>query len=98
MQVADECTEWHVIGNALNGEGSFLWIGNIVEHFQDPSNAQDEHEEDSSPTCAQRVSPAGLCSWDRWRMEVVKKGGAHGLLYKPPASFGGRFILWAKAG
>jgi len=81
MQVADESPEWNVIGDDLNRERGFLWIRDVVEHFEDARHAEDEHEEDGCPACAQGVTPARLCSWNGWRVEVVKKRWSHGIFY-----------------
>ena len=52
MQVADEATKGNVIGESLNLKRGFGWIGNVVKHFQNASDAEDEHEEDGCATCA----------------------------------------------
>jgi len=67
-----------VIGEGLNRECGFFGCGDVVEHFQNPCHAEDEHEEDSGASCAESVSPARLCGWDCWGMEMVEEGGAHG--------------------
>lgn len=78
MQVADESAKGNVIGDGLNREGGFFGVWNVVEHFQNTRYAEDEHEEDGCPACAEGVTPACLCSWDRWGMQVVEERRTHG--------------------
>ncbi len=78
MQIANESAEGNVIGDGLNRERGFFGCGDVVEHFQNPRHAENEHEEDSGAACCERVPPARLCAWDSWGMQVVKEGGAHG--------------------